>query len=566
MAADSESIQQGTVQQSRWESSRGQIQAGLAAAAAAIGAEMTALTIEVMAPTEEGHGDWTTNLCFRLAQSLKRSPVAIAEQLVANFPETPSVERIEVARPGFINFWVDTPWLALVLGEALHHPSTYGHGPDRGQRVLIEFVSANPTGPLVVVNGRAAAWGDSLARILEYAGYGVEREFYVNDAGVQVLKLGQAMAIRLAELAGHALPAEWPEGVYPGDYVKDLAKTYADAHADWMTKVADDAWAELGEFASERLRLQQAVELERFGIHFDRWFSERALRATGAPEEVVAELEAKGLLYERDGARWFASERFGDQKDYVVVKSDGGFTYIVPDAAYHVDKFRRGYDQLIDLLGPDHHGHLSRMRAIMAGLGYPSEHLHILLMQLVRVVRGGQPVRMSKRGGAFVTLSDLMDEVDIDPARWFFLERSADTPMDFDLDLAELKTQDNPVYYVQYAAARISSILAAYEERFGEDVDARDDRLLASPLEQALVRDVARFPALVLRAAEERAPQMIIRYLTTTASHFHAFYRQHRIMEEEPSVRRARADLSKAVLVVLSRALHLVGVSVPERM
>ena len=449
--------------ESTWEMGRQSIRDALHQAAEKLGVTISFEQVEVLPPTEEGHGDWTTNLAFRLAKPLRRAPAQIASDLIQHFPSLPMVKRVEVAGPGFINVWLDSAWLAQVLVEAVGDPSGYGLAAPRNERVLIEFVSANPTGPLVVVNGRAAAWGDSLARLLSAAGYAVDREFYVNDAGMQVVKLGHALAIRLEELAGRPLPEVWPEGVYPAEYVRDLATAYADAHPDWGTYATDPQyWPDLGAWAAERLRAQQESELERFGVHFDRWYSEKSLRDAKRPEAVIAKLEQQGLLYEAEGARWFRSTDFGDQKDYVVVKSDGGYTYIVPDAAYHAEKFQRGYHHLIDLLGPDHHGHLSRMRSMMAGLGYPAGHLEMLIIQMVRLLRGGQPVKMSKRGGTFVTLAELMDEVEVDPARWFFVERSSDTPMDFDLDLAQLKTQDNPVYYVQYAAARIYSILQAY--------------------------------------------------------------------------------------------------------
>ena len=376
------------------------------------------------------------------------------------------------------------------------------------------------------------------------------------------------MALRLQELAGLPLPEPWPEGVYPGEYVRDLAASYRRSQPDFNPEALDSTrWPELGGYAGERLRSAHESELERFGVHFDRWFSERSLRDQGGPEAVVAELDRRGLVYEHEGARWFRSQQFGDQKDHVVMKSNGEFTYLVPDAAYHADKFGRGYDIVINLLGPDHHGYLARMRAIVEALGYPSDHLEIRVIQMVRLLSGGEVVRMSKRGGNFVTLGDLMDEVGVDPARWFFLERSSDTPMDFDLDLAQLKTQENPVYYVQYAGARIHSILRAYAERGApEDPLEADLGLLREGLEEALIRDVAKLPAVIRRAAEERAPQMMTRYLTATAQHLHGFYRQHRILEEAPPLRRARIELMRAVLVAIERAMGLIGVSVPERM
>lgn len=555
------------IAESRWAEGQRKIQLALWEAAERLLASVPLEQIEVMAPTEEGHGDFTSNLAFRLAKPLSKAPVKIAAELASGLPSLGLLERVEVAGAGFINFWLNSTWLSDTVSEAVRHPDSFGESASRQERVLIEFVSANPTGPLVVVNGRAAAWGDSLARVMSAAGYDVDREFYVNDAGMQVVKLGNALAIRLEELKGAPLPETWPEGVYPGEYVRALAQDYAESHGTWKSLgLQEQYWPELGRWAAERLRAQQEAELLRFGVTFDRWYSEKRLRQEGKPEAVVAELDERNQLYQAEGARWFRSTAFGDQKDYVVVKSDGGFTYIVPDAAYHADKFARGYDLLIDLLGPDHHGHLSRMRAIMAGLGYSPEKLEMLIIQMVRLLRGGQPVKMSKRGGAFVTLAELMDEVEVDAARWFFVERSSDTPMDFDLDLAQMKTQDNPVYYVQYAGARIHSILAAYASQFADDQQAFDPSLLVAPLEQALIRDVAKLPVVVARAAQQRAPQAMCRYLTEMASHFHAFYRQHRILEEAPDLRRARIELIRGVLVAIQRATAMIGVSVPQRM
>ncbi len=551
----------------RWEAAQSAIREGLVTSARTMGVENPQTWIEVMEPTEEGHGDFTSSAAFRLSKVLGQSPAVIARRLVGGWPAGPMIERMEVAGPGFINFWLDRHWLAGELTEAVTRADTYGIRAARGERVLIEFVSANPTGPLVVVNGRAAALGDSLARIFQANGYAVDREFYVNDAGQQLQKLGQAMAIRLRELAGDPLPDPWPEGVYPGEYVRDLAEAYRALTPDWAEHALDAERTEaLGAFCADRLRRQQEQELERFGVHFDRWFSERALREAGAPERMVAELEGRGVLYREDGAVWFRSAQFGDQKDYVVVKSNGEFTYVVPDAAYHTDKFERGYDIIIDLLGPDHHGYKRRMQAMMTALGLPAERLEMQIIQLVRLLRGGKVVRMSKRGGDFVTLAELIDEVGVDPARWFFLERSADTPMDFDLDLAQMKTQDNPVYYVQYAGARIHSVLRAYQGLAANDPEAIDPAAFRNPLEHALIRDVARLPAVLRRAGEQRAPQLIVHYLAEIAGHFHGFYRQHRILEEAPAVRRARIELIRAVLVVITQAMGVIGVSVPERM
>lgn len=545
---------------SRWGLAEAAIREALEETARGLWPDLEIPPVEVLPPTEMDRGDFTTNLAFRLGGKLRRPPREVAEAIRSRLPVLPMVEHSEVAGAGFLNWRLSTPWLAQDMAAA----SGLQGFPRRGERILMEFVSANPTGPLVVVNGRAAAVGDSLARILTAAGYEVDREYYVNDAGNQILKLGQAMAIRIGELFGAPPPDPWPEGVYPGDYVKPIAEAYREAHPDLaQEQIGPGLWPALGRFAAERLRREHEAELLRFGVRFDRWFSERELRDAAAPEAVIRTLDAAGLLYAEEGATWFRSSRFGDQKDRVVVKADGEYTYLVPDAAYHQDKFARGYDTLIDLLGPDHHGYLDRIRAIVEGLGYPGDRLEIQIIQVVRLLRGGEVVRMSKRGGTFVTLGELIDEVGVDPARWFFLERSPDTPMDFDLDLAQLKTQENPVYYVQYAGARIQSILRSRgKTRVGDP----DPRRLAAPLEAALVRDVARFPSIIERSAEERAPQLLVHFLTEIAGDFHAFYRQHRILGEEPAVEACRLYLAEAVLAVIRRGLELIGVSLPESM
>ncbi|MBX5466040.1 MAG: arginine--tRNA ligase [Firmicutes bacterium] len=515
--------------------------------------------IAVEEPTEPGHGDLVSNVAFRLARTLRRPPRAVAEELAAAWSPHPALEPPEVGGAGFLNFRLRTAWLAEVVREVLEAGPRYGSSDvGGGQRALLEFVSANPTGPLVVVNGRSAAVGDTLARLMAAAGWQVEREYYVNDAGNQIERLGEAMSLRLRELRGQPLPDPWPEGVYPGEYVRDLAQRWLAAG-----RPTPETVEALGEWAAEALRAEQEQELLRFGVRYDRWFSERALRRSGACEALLERLRREGLLVEADGAEWFLSTRWGDDKDRVMVKSDGSWTYFVPDAAYHADKLARGYDVAIDLLGPDHHGYIGRLKALVQALGYPAERLEVHIVQLVRLVRGGQTVRMSKRGGSFVTLGELVDEVGVDPARWFFLERAMDTPLDFDLDLAQLKSNDNPVYYVQYAAARIKSLARLAPAESLPDPDLSQ---LQEPEARALLLDLARFPDLVAKAAQSRAPHLLPRYLHQLAGDFHLFYRLYRILQAPPPQAAARLALSRAVLVVLERGLGLMGISVPERM
>ncbi|MGC8489541.1 MAG: arginine--tRNA ligase, partial [Clostridia bacterium] len=459
-----------------------------------------------------------------------------------------------------VNLWLHESMLADVLDDVLSDPGNFGRSDEgRGTRVLLEFVSANPTGPLNVVSGRAAALGDSLARILNFSGWRADKEFYLNNAGAQVLKLGQALELRLRELDGEDVEAGWPEGVYPGAYVKDVARAFRAQFGPGAGADRETLGAYAADYMTERLR----EVLERFRLHYDFWAEERRFRDTGAAMAAVEALRSHGHLYEKDGALWFRSTAFGDDKDRVVVKSDGSLTYIVPDAAYHWDKVNRGYDRLIDLLGPDHHGYVSRITAILEALSGQGSRLYVLIVQLVRLVRDGEPVRMSKRGGEFVELTDLLDEAGVDAARFFFLERAPETPLDFDLSLAALNTQANPVYYVQYAGARIRSIL---RQAAHETLPAGPAASLDSPEERALLWDLARFPDVVVRAARDLAPHHITRYLVELAGHFHGFYRQHRVLGVAEDVVRARLRLVRAVLAVLETSTGLIGVEIPETM
>lgn len=518
-------------------------------------------------PTEPGHGDLTTSFALKVQGRTKIPPRELLSRLMPVWEGVDAVESADIAGPGFLNFVLKTQWLAHAVLDVLDHPDTYGNSTvGQGQRVLLEYVSANPTGPMVVVSGRAAAVGDTLARAMSASGYAVSREFYVNDAGNQIATLGHALALRLRELAGEDVMSSWPENVYPGEYVKDLARAYQALHPDCDPKTIDSTeYPELGSWAAEQIRRGHEEALRQFGVTFDRWYSEKSLREAGAPEAIVARLAERGYVVERDGAQWFTSTQFGDDKDRVLVRSDKTFTYFVPDIAYHADKFDRGFDYVIDLLGPDHHGYVGRMRAVVEALGYPPERLEIMIVQLVRLLRGSELVRMSKRGGTFVALEDLIEEAGVDPARFFLLERAPQTPMDFDLNLAILKGPDNPVYYVQYAGARIHSILRQWQALNQPDVPL-DVSLLQQSEERSLIVLLARFPEVVARVSQERAPQHLPKFLTELASAFHSFYRMHRILDAEPAVRRARLDLVRAVLAVTTRGLDLMGIQQPEEM
>ncbi|MCY0878196.1 MAG: arginine--tRNA ligase [Firmicutes bacterium] len=523
--------------------------------------------VSLEVPTEKERGDLTTSFALKAASRVKLAPRELLARLEGFADGLDSVERVEVAGPGFLNVTLRTAWLAEVVRDILGRPDTYGNATvGQGRRVLLEYVSANPTGPMVIVSGRAAAVGDTLARVMSAVGYQVWREFYVNDAGGQIATLGHALALRLRELDGEEVESTWPEGVYPGAYIKDLARAYRAEHPEVRGESVTAAdYPALGAWAAERIRAGHEATLREFRVTFDRWFSERALRASGAPEKILQRLRERGYLVERDGALWFTATRFGDDKDRVMVKSDGSLTYFVPDAAYHADKFDRGFDYVIDLLGPDHHGYVQRIRAVVEALGYPADRLEVLIIQLVRLLRGKELVRMSKRGGTFVALEDLIEEAGIDPARFFLLERAPETPMDFDLNLAKLKGPDNPVYYVQYVGARIHSVLRQWREMKAPEVPV-DLALLREPEERELLMLLARFPEVLIRVAEERAPQHLAKFMTELAGAFHAFYRQHRILDQAPELRQARLALAQAVLAVNIRGLSLMGIEQPEVM
>jgi arginyl-tRNA synthetase len=511
-------------------------------------------------PTEAGRADLATSVAFGLARTLRKSPRDIAAEMSARFSGHPAVRALQADGPGYVNVWLRVEFLAGILDDVLENPRSFGRSDEgQGARVLLEFVSANPTGPLNVVSGRAAALGDSLARLLNFTGWRADKEFYLNNAGVQILKLGQAVDLRIRELFGEEVESTWPEGVYPGAYVRDVARAYLDQRgAD-----APRSHEVLGAFAADFFTDRQREVLERFRVHYDSWAEERRFRESGAAEGVIAALRESGHLYDQDGAVWFRSTAFGDDKDRVVVKSDGSLTYIVPDAAYHWDKVNRGYERLIDLLGPDHHGYVSRITAILEALSGQGSRLLVLIVQLVRLMRGQEAVRMSKRGGEFVELTELLDEAGVDAARFFFIERASETPLDFDLGLALLNTQANPVFYVQYAGARIRSILRqAAHETVGDGPAAP----MTSDEERALLWDLASFPDVVDRAARELSPHFLTRYLVEFAGHFHGFYRQHRVLGGEADTVRARLRLVRAVLAVLETATGLIGVEIPENM
>jgi arginyl-tRNA synthetase len=523
----------------------------------------------VEVPRDRSHGDLSTNIALSLAKAARMAPRAIAEVLIAHMPDDEDlVSKVEIAGPGFINFTFSAAaWRGRLL-EILAAGDDYGSSTvGAGKRVQVEFVSANPTGPLHIGHGRGAAVGDALARVLEAAGYEVFREYYVNDAGNQMEILGRSVLARYRELLGQDV--EFPAEGYPGDYVIDLAREFVDRDGDkWLAAPEDEALKVLGERAGTAMLARIRSDLEAFSIRFDRFTSERRLRDDGTVAQGIEELRAKQRLYEKDGALWFRSTDFGDDKDRAVIKSNGDLTYFASDIAYHRGKFLEGYNQVVDVWGADHHGYIKRIDAALEALGHDPAQFKVVLVQIVNLTRDGVPVRMGKRKGEFVALRDVIDEVGPDLARFFFLMRSADAQLDFDLELARRQTAENPVFYVQYAHTRIAGIFRAAAER-DIVVGEADEAMLAGldgDDEVALIKVLAEFPDIVAAAADAYEPHRVVYYAQKLAGEFHRFYARHRCVTDDVDQTRRRLVLVGAVKQVIGRALRLVGVSAPERM
>jgi len=540
------------------------IRAALADAAARLGAP--ACAVELERPRDPAHGDVATNLALTLAKSLKQKPRAVAERLVATL-QLPQglVRKVEIAGPGFINFVLAEAQLASVLESVLAAGDGYGKGDrGRGTRVNVEFVSANPTGPLHVGHGRGAALGDAIASLLEWTGHAVEREFYVNDAGVQVDKLARSLWARVQQAVGRR--ADIPEGGYQGDYLVELAHTVLEREGRRFADLAEEEGVRrCRAIGVESQRREQDEDLREFGVRFDVTFSESQLYRDMLIEQTLADLAARGCTYEQDGALWLRTTAFGDDKDRVLRKSDGTFTYLLPDIAYHRHKHERGFTRAIDVWGADHHGYVARMRAAMQALGYPTDFFHAEIVQLVRVMRGGEEVRFSKRTGEFVTLRDLYQETGVDAARYFFLMRRGDSQFVFDVDLAKSQTEENPVFYVQMAHARMSGIFrVAGREPSAVSPEGVDLEALDQPEELALLKELADFPDLVAGAAAALEPHRITGYLENLARIAHAWYHKFRVLGEPEEA--ARLVLAAAVRQVLANGLHLLGIGAPDRM
>ncbi|WP_221567341.1 arginine--tRNA ligase [Alkalihalobacillus sp. TS-13] len=519
-------------------------------------------------PKNKDHGDFATNMAMQLARIAKKAPRQIAEEIVANFDQTKaSIEKIEIAGPGFINFYLDNHYLTGLIPAIIEAGDKYGE-TETGQskKVQIEFVSANPTGSLHLGHARGAAVGDTLCNILDKAGYDVSREYYINDAGNQIHNLALSLEARYLEALGHE--AEMPEDGYYGKDIIKFAEEVAEKDGDkYVTLNQEERLRFFLEYGLEKQLEKIKEDLAAFRVLFDEWYSETSLYTSGKIDETLELLKEKDVTYEKDGAMWFRTTDYGDDKDRVLIKNDGTYTYLTPDMAYHFDKFKRGFETVINIWGADHHGYIPRMKAAVEALGYEREQLEVQIIQLVSLFQNGEKVKMSKRTGKAVTLRELMDEVGVDAMRYFFAMRSSDSHLDFDMDLAVSRSNENPVYYIQYAHARVCSMLRQGKEKgysFEEQVDFSTIR---SEKEYDLLKKLGEFPEAVEEAALSLSTQRMTNYLFELASTLHSFYNAERVLDDEnPEQSKARYALMKAVQQTIKNGTELIGVSAPEKM
>jgi arginyl-tRNA synthetase len=531
-------------------------------------------SVQLDRPRNPEHGDLSTNLAMIMAKQLGRSPRAVADDIIRSLDlDAAGLASADIAGPGFINFRFAASRIRDAIAALIDADVRYGRSnTGDGRSVQVEFVSANPTGPLHVAHGRGAALGDAIASLLEWTGHDVRREFYVNDAGVQIDRLAESIDARWREMRGEA--AAIPEGGYHGEYVREFAQRAAQEHPGIGELIDADRIRFFRQWATTELRAEQDRDLRDFGVQFDNYYSETSLYENDRLKATLRELRDRNLSYDRDGAVWLRTSDFGDDKDRVLVKSDGSYTYFLPDIAYHRDKAERGFQHVIDVWGADHHGYVPRMKAALQALGHEN-FLDVEIVQMVRLMRGGQEAKLSKRAGQFVTLRELIDEVGSDVARYFFLMRRGDTQMLFDLDLALDHSEKNPVFKVQYAHARMMSIFrkAGVQPESLLASTASLDRL-TQPAEQELVKQLTQFPETVERAAAARAPHIVCDYLEATASHVNSWYHagnpsrnpELAVLVADPDLRLARLVLARAVRIVLRNGLHLLGLNAPDRM
>jgi arginyl-tRNA synthetase len=524
------------------------------------------VAVVVERPKQAGHGDYATNVALAAAKRARRNPRELAQAVgAATATALGELVTFDVAGPGFINFTLEPAARQAVVHDVLAAGDRFGRSDARaGERVMVEFVSANPTGPLHVGHGRQAALGDALANLLAWQGCDVSREFYYNDAGQQIHNLAVSVRARAKEILGES--GDFPEDGYRGEYIRELAQRYLDEVGHDLGDIEP-----IRRFAVEKLREEQDRDLQAFGVRFDRYYLESSLYTDGRVDRTVERLLASGHTYEQDGALWLRTTGYGDDKDRVMRKSDGGYTYFVPDVAYHVTKFERGFTKVINVQGSDHHGTVARVRAGLQAIdmGVPAGYPDYVLHKMVTVMRGGEEVKISKRAGSYVTLRDLIDEVGRDAVRFFLVSRKADTEFVFDIDLARSQSEENPVYYVQYAHARVAAVLRQAGLAMADApaaVAGADLAPLVSPYEQALLRRLADFPVEVMAAARDLAPHQITFYLKSLAGEFHSYYNAERFLVDDPALRRARLALVVAAGQVLRNGLAVLGIGAPEQM
>ncbi len=531
---------------------------------------------EVETPKHEGQGDFSTNFAMVSAKLQKMAPAKIAKSLVESMSDSTHIplgsvlENVEVAGPGFINFFLSPGAWHPVVDQVLSQDASFGASVmGKGERVQVEFVSANPTGPLHVGHGRGAAVGDAVGNILSFAGFDVQKEYYINDSGRQIRTLGTSVWLRLQQMQGK--PVDFPQDCYQGDYIRDIAQEVLDTRGKDLADADEKQGIEIcARFAADKILAGIRSDLDDFGVRFDNWFSEQSLYDSGRVQTAIENFKEKDLIYEKDGALWLRTENFGDEKDRVVVRNNGLTTYFASDIAYHDEKYERGFDRVIDVWGADHHGYIKRIDAAVVATGRKSEQFDVILVQLVNLLRDGNPVQMSTRAGEFVTLKDIVDEVGKDAARFMFLSRSYDSGLDFDLELAKRKSSDNPVYYVQYVHARITGILnKAKDEGLIDQTDFNvgiNLEKLVVEEELKLIKQVAAFQEQVEKSAQTLHPHVIFTYLMTLAAAFHAYYNHHKVIMADKPLSLARLSLVLAVKKVIRNGLALLGVSAPDRM
>ncbi len=530
----------------------------------AVAPERAEMPVELERPKLQEHGDFASNVALQHAKALRRNPREFAQALVAALPTSDLVDRIEIAGAGFINIFVTPAARQAVVKDILVEGERFGRSESRrGERVMVEFVSANPTGPLHVGHGRQAALGDALARLIEWQGGAVTREFYYNDGGQQIENLAVSVRVRAQQIMGEH--ASLPEDGYHGDYIRELAQRYLDEVGHDLGDIES-----IRRFAVAELRREQDRDLTAFGVRFDNYFLESSLYSDGRVAATIERLTASGKTYEAEGALWLKTTEFGDDKDRVMRKSDGGYTYFVPDVAYHVTKWERGFTTVINVQGGDHHSTVTRVRAGLqaTGLGIPVGYPAYIIHKMVTVLKGGEEVKLSKRAGSYLTLRELIDEVGRDAVRFFLVARKAESEFTFDIDLARSQTLDNPVYYVQYANARVESVMRQAD--IAPDVRMRlsdaDLAPLTSPYEDVLLRRLAAFPAELSLAARELAPHLVTAYLKELAAEFHSYYNAERFLVDDPATQRARLALAAATGQVVRNGLSVLGISAPDQM